>query len=430
LIQGREEEIVDQSIFEKRIGRRTFLKYASLASLVAAGIPSTRGYGANEVVIGAVHPVTGPVAELGIACRRAAQLAVEEANAAGGIKSMGGAKIRLLLGDSESKADVGRSEAERMIKEGAVMLVGPFQSDTAMAVATLAEQRGVPFVIDMGTANDITQKGYKNTFRVCPTSTVFGKKTCEYLQQILNEKKVSVKRAVVTNTGDLFGKVQSDMFIKAHKDMNLPFEIVDHITYPLGVQDLSSEVAKIKAAKPDLLLPVTRSGDSRLLIRELYKQRVPLTGIISPGSPGWYEPEVIKDLGVLVDYVLDNVPWVNPRSARFKEANRKFGEKYPGKYLETNSGYAYTAVLVALDAFNRAASADPNKLIAALRKTNLKDQPMVGGPVMFNEEGDNIGAATAIIQILSGKPQVVLPVAAAEAKYVFPMPKQIWERGV
>jgi len=422
---------MDERLFEKRIDRRQFLRWTGLAGLVAAGVPYAKSHAAaNEIPIGGIHPVTGPLAELGIACRRAAQLAIDEINNAGGVKSMGGAKIKLLLGDSETKPVVGRSEAERLIKEGAVMLVGPFQSDTAMAIATLAEQRGIPFVIDVGTADEITQQGYKNTFRVCPTSAVFGKRTCEYVLQILKEKNVAVKRAVVTNTGDLFGKTQGDMFIKMHKEMNLPFEIVEHIVYPLGVQDLSSEVAKIKAAKPDLLFPVTRSGDSRLLIRELYKQRVPLKGIISPGSPGWYEPEVIKDLGVLVDYVLDNVPWVNPQSAKFRDANKKFSEKYPGKYLDANSGYAYTAVLVAVDALDRAASTDPKKLIAALRKTNLKDQPMVGGPVVFNEAGDNVDASTALIQILGGKAQVVMPSYAVEAKYVFPMPKQIWERGV
>ncbi len=67
----------------------------------------------------------------------------------GGIKSMDGAKLELLLGDSESKPEIGRSEADRLIKEGAVVLIGPFQSGVAMAISTLAERRQVPFVMDV-----------------------------------------------------------------------------------------------------------------------------------------------------------------------------------------------------------------------------------------------------------------------------------------
>jgi len=97
---------------------------------------------------------------------------------------------------------------------------------------------------------------------------------------------------------------------------------VEHIEYPLGVKDLSAEVTKIKAAKPDLLCPVARPGDAKLLIRELYKQRVDLMGIISPGSPGWYEPEFVKDMDKLAYYVLDNVPWSTPRARSSKKPTR------------------------------------------------------------------------------------------------------------
>jgi branched-chain amino acid transport system substrate-binding protein len=102
-------------------------------------------------------------------------------------------------------------------------------------------------------------------------------------------------------------------YVKAKK-LSFDTEIVEHIEYPLGVQDLSAEVAKIKAAKPDILFPVARSGDAKLLVRELFKQRVELMGIVGPGSPGWYEPEFIRDMGPLADYVLDNAPWPNPKA--------------------------------------------------------------------------------------------------------------------
>jgi len=417
------------------IDRRTFLKTTAAAGAAAAitGFPAVVRSQPKEIIIGSNQPVTGPLPDIGIAMQRGNKLAADEINARGGIKSLGGAKIKLLLGDNEAKEEVGRTVAERQIKEGAVVLVGPFLSGVAMAVATLAEQRNIPFVIDVAALDAITAKGYKNVFRCFPKVEYFMKSLGVYLDQIIKEKKVTIKRIAVTNAGDAFGRGQAAAFVKFVKDQKLPFEIVEHIEYPLGVKDLSAEVTKIKAAKPDVLFPVSRPGDAKLLIRELYKQRVELMGIISPGSPGWYEPEFVRDMDKLAYYVLDNVPWVNPKSPVFKEADKQFQKQYPGKYLDTNSGYAYLGVLVIADALERAKSTDPAALREALRKTNFKENPMVGGPVVFDEKGDNINATAAMVQVLpdpkiDDRVKVVLPKEAAEAPYVFPW-RQLWDRG-
>ena len=357
-------------------------------------------------------------------------MAVDDINARGGIKSMGGAKLKLLLADTEAKEEVARSEAERVIKEGAVCLVGPFLSGNAMTIATLCEQRGVPFVMDVAAADDMTRKGFKFTFRVFVTTSKFADSMLFYMGEIMKEKNVSKIRGVVTNTGDLFGRVQGATFLKALKDKNFPIEVLGHIEYPLGIQDLSAEVSKIKALKPDVLFPVARPGDAKLMIRELYKQRVELQGIISPGSPGWYEPEFIRDMKALSDYVMDNVPWYNPIGKMYKEVNAAFAKKFPGKYIDTNSGYAYLGILVIADALERAKSTKPEDIVAALKKTYFKQDLMVGGAVYFDERGDNVNADAAMIQILGGALKVVLPAKTAEAKYVYPMPKQLWDRGM
>ena len=417
---------------ENKMNRRSFLKLSTIAGMTSlvSGFPSIARSQPKEILIGAIHPVTGPAADIGTACRRAVQLAVEDINARGGIKSLGGIKIRLLLGDNAFKEEQGRMEAERIIKEGAIALTGPFSSGVAMAIATLCEQREVPFVIDVAAADEITRKGFKYTFRVFPTTSKFADGMLFYMGQIMKEKNINKIRGVVTNTGDLFGRVQGATFIKMVKDKNFPIEILGHIEYPLGVQDLSAEVSKIKALKPEVLFPVARPGDAILLIRELYKQRVELMGIISPGSPGWYEPEFIRDMKALADYVMDNVPWYNPIGKMYKEVNTVYSKKYPGKYIDTNSGYSYLAVLVLADALERAKSTRAADIIAALKKTYFKQDLMVGGAVTFDEKGDNVNADTAMIQILGGSIKVVLPQKASEAKYTFPMPKQLWERGI
>jgi branched-chain amino acid transport system substrate-binding protein len=426
-------QIIERRGFMKeKMDRRTFLKVSAGVGATAAisGFPAVLRSQPKEIVIASIQPVTGVISDIGISMRRANQLAVDDINARGGIKSMGGAKLKLLLADTEAKEEVARSEAERVIREGAVCIVGPFLSGNAMTIATLCEQRGIPFVMDVSAADDITQKGFKHTFRVFPTTTKFADSMLFYMGQIMKEKNMTRIRGVLTNTGDLFGRVQGATFAKVLKEKKFPIDLLGHIEYPLGIQDLSAEVSKIKSLKPEVLFPVARPGDAKLMIRELYKQRVELQGIISPGSPGWYEPEFIRDMKVLADYVMDNVPWYNPKGKMYREVNASFAKKFPGKYIDTNSGYAYLGVMVIADALERAKSTKPDDIVAALQKSYLKQDLMVGGAVTFDKRGDNVNADTALIQILSAQLKVVLPDKAAETKYVFPTPKQLWERGM
>ena len=425
-----------QNVNAKDINRRTFIKYTGAAGLGVAvstfGVPKLLRAAPKTIKIGSVQPATGPLSVIGVGQRRGNQLAVDYINSMGGIKSMDGAKLELLLGDSESKPEVGRSEADRLIKQGAAVMTGPFQSGVAMAISTLCEQRQMPFIMDVAALDAITLKGYKYTFRVFITARALVGGAINYLKMVTDMKGIMLKRAVVTNTADPFGKGMSGGFIKGMGKSGLPIEIVDRIQYPLGIHDLSAEVARIKAAKPDIIFPISRPGDSIILIRELYKQRVELMGIYSPGSPGWYEPDVIKDLGKLIYYVMVNLPWVNPNNAVYKQANAAFQKAY-GKYLDLNSGYAYTGVLVIADILERAASADAEKIITAARQTNFKNHPVIGGPIQFDKKGDNTGALTALMQVQPGETpfdrvKVVLPKEFAQSdNIVFPAP-QLWER--
>ncbi len=416
--------------------RRSFLKATGVAGAgvagVTFGVPTLLRAAPKEIKVGSVQPVTGPLSIIGQGQRKANLLAAKMVNDAGGIKSMGGAKIKVLLGDSETKPAVGRQEADRLIKEGAAAIIGCFQSGTAMAIATLCEQRQKPFVMDVAAMDAITRKGYKYSFRVFITARGLVGGAVKYLKQVTTAKHVMPKRAVVTNTADPFGLAMSGGFLKFMAKSGLPIKIVERVQYPLGIQDLSTEVAKIKRAKPDILFPISRPGDSVLLTRELYKQRVELMGIFGPGSPGWYETEVVKALDKLILYVMVNVPWINPLSPVYRKANAAFKKAY-GDNLDTNSAYAFTGMLVLADALERAGSDKTNAIVAALRKTNFKNHPVLGGPIKFAPNGDNTGAMTGLIQVLPDpdpmkRVKVVLPKKFAQAKdYVFPAP-QLWKR--
>jgi branched-chain amino acid transport system substrate-binding protein len=418
------------------LSRRTFLAATAAATgALAGGAPRPLRAQPKTVKIGAVHPVTGALAEIGQACRLGAQMAADAVNAAGGIKSLGGARLELVLGDTENKPDVARAEAERVIAAGAQILTGAFHSGQTAAMIPVAQQKRVPFLIDISAADPLTanvaesvRKGEQKVqyvYRNFPTTRMFGQRAVQYMTELFKDAGVQPRRVVLIYTNDLFGQTQARQFQAAVKEKNPGFEVVEAIPFPENATDLSTEVSRLKALRPDIVAPVTRATTAILLLQELHKQRVDYLGIISPGTPGLYEAGQIAQLKELIEYVMDCVPWPNFKNPRTRQVAEEYARRSGGKTFDTNSGYSYEAILIIADVLERARSTDPDAIVEAIRKTNLKDPLMVAaGPIVFNEIGDNPNASTAMIQILGQKPVVVWPREAAEQKYVFPRPKR------
>jgi branched-chain amino acid transport system substrate-binding protein len=421
-------------MMSSRLTRRTFLTATTTAVVVAAAPLPLRAQG-RMVKIGAIHPVTGALAEPGQACRLGVQLAVDTVNAGGGIKSLGGAKIELLLGDTENKPEVARAEAERLANAGAHALIGAFDSGQSAAITAVAQQRRVPFLIDVSAADPITlnvarsvQEGKQKVqyvYRNFPTGAQFGHRSVQFMTEIFREAGVDPRRVVLLHTDDLFGQTQARAFQAAVKERKPAFEIVETIAMSTSATDLSTEIARAKAARPDIIAPITRPAPAILLLQEIARQRVEAMGIISPGAPGLYEAGQIAQLKELIEYVMDNVPWPNFKNPRTQRVAQEYARRSGGKNFDTNSGYSYEAVLIMADVLERAKSTEPDAVVAAIKRTSFAGGLMVSaGPVKFNEVGDNGNASTAMIQILQQKPLVVWPKEAAQEKLVFPRPRR------
>ena len=427
------------------IGRRSFI---AGAATVTFGVPRLLRAQAPSVKIGVIHTVTGPLAEPGQACRLGAQLAAEAVNQAGGIKALGGAKLDLLLGDTQSKPDVARQEAERIVNGGAQLLMGTFSSGDTNAVVPVAQQRRIPFIVDISAADPITanvaksvrdgQQKVQYVYRNFPTGSMFGQRAVQFMGEIFKEAGVAPKRVVLMYANDLFGQVQARSFQAAHKAASPPWDIVEVIAWPEPPADLSTEVSKLKAARPDIIAPITRPASALLLLPEIERQRVEAMGIVGPGSPGLYEAGQIAKLKEQLEFVMDNVPWPdfkNPRTRQVAEeyAKRSVDAANPrGKTFDTNSVFSYDGMMLIADVLERAGRDglklerwDPDQVVDAIKKTRFAGGLAVAtGPVVFNEIGDNANASTAMIQILGQKPVVVWPKDSAEQKLVFPRPKR------
>ena len=147
--------------------RRRFLSQTAAIGTSLA-FPLVGGAQPKPVRVGVLHPVTGALAYSGQQCRLGAQMAIEDINQAGGIKSLGGAKLEAMLGDAQSQPQAGAAEVEKMNEAGVSAIVGAFASAICLATTQAAAKYNLPHVVDVGVADQIVERGLKNTFRFGP----------------------------------------------------------------------------------------------------------------------------------------------------------------------------------------------------------------------------------------------------------------------
>jgi branched-chain amino acid transport system substrate-binding protein len=406
----------------RSISRRVFLAAAGAgAACVTAGVPLRHARAAGPLRVGILLPRSGHLALIGQACQRGAEVAVPM------LADMGSA-VELVSADTESNPDVGRTQAEKLIREGIDVLVGCFDSGTTAAVAQVAEQKGMPFVINIAANPAITKQGYKYVFRNFPTGGMLVTGGLTMMNKLFEATGTTPKTAVMMHVNDTFGTAMLNGIKALAPKVGIPFEIKEYIAYDPKAKDMSVEVAKAKAQNPDILMVVSRLNDAILMVREMVKQRFEPMGIISPGSPGMYEQQFSTALGKYAEYCITNVPWFNPTQPMTAELRERFTKAYPDETFELNVGFTFEAILIAADAAKRAGGVQSEALVEALRTTDIKEHVMTGGPIKFSEEGQNVDIVSAAVQNRNGGMAVVLPADIATEKPVFPMPK--WtERG-
>ena len=385
---------------------------------------------ANTVKIGNIEPMSGPSATLGQQGKAAREMAVEEINAAGGIKSLGGMKLELIYADSESKPEKGVAEAERLINTEKVhVLTGCWNSAVTYPTTAVAERYGIPFIVPVSVADKITEQGFKNVFRIAAKDSWWTRDQFAFLKDMQNEFGTKVEKlAFVYENGD-WGKGFATQWKKLAEEGG--YKVVLDEPYPSTATDLSPVVQKIRRANPDVLMLVSNAADAILLTNTLAEYKVKLKAIVASGG-GHADPSFLKAAGKNAEHLFDIGEWetdVNKPGA--KEANTKFKAKN-GYNLTGEAVDAYLAMYVLKDALERAGSLEPAKIREALAATNLTDGPgMIVGydAVKFDATGQNEKASLVIVQVADlgqGLERVTIwPKAARRAGYtpVFPVNK-------
>jgi len=391
------------------------------AAAMAAGLlpaPAVlRAQGAS-VKIGVLHPVSGALSYSGQQGRIGAMMAIEEINAAGGFKALGGAKVEAMLGDAQSTPEGGNAEVEKMNAADVAAVVGGYASSICLSASQTAARYNLPYVVDVGVVDSIVSRGLKNTFRFGPGFGVIAKTALDNLVAINDQAGKPAKTAVIVHEDSAFGSGLSQLL-----NAQLPargFEVLETIAHPTPSRDFNNVVLRIKGRNPDLVIPANYYNEYVLLARTMQQQRVRPKGIYSILGGAASSYKFVKEFPESAQYIMDCNHWFDPKNPKALALKKKIEDK--NEFYTYEVFMNYSCVLLLADAIERAASTDRAKIVAALESSSFAGHVMPYGPTKF-VNGQNQGAAPVNTQVLRNDIQVIFPAAFASATPVFPVPR-------
>jgi branched-chain amino acid transport system substrate-binding protein len=297
----------------KKLDRRTVL--AGAAAIGALAAPGIGGAQTSTIKVGVLHPVTGALAFSGGQARQGAVLAIEDINARGGIRSMGGARLEALLADAQSRPDVGAAEVDKLNEAGAVAIVGPFASGIALATTQAAARHNLPHIVDVGVVDQIVTRGLANTFRFGPGIGTIVDTALENLVRINDQAGKPTKTVMIVHEESAFG---TGMATTLNQRLpQLGFEVMETIRHANPTRDFSNIVLRIQARKPDLIIPSNYYDEYVLFARALQQNRVQTKGIYSILGGGASSYRFVKEFPQAADLVMDCNHWFDPPEGRF-----------------------------------------------------------------------------------------------------------------
>jgi branched-chain amino acid transport system substrate-binding protein len=421
--EWKDEGKLLRELLDREASRRSFLakgalvlgSSAVLAELVAAcGGTATRSSSAGSssvVTVGAPLPLTGAWSEEGQNCLKGLTLGVEDVNNAGGIKAMGGAKLKVAPADTSSDDPAQAADSvRRLVEGGATALVGSYLSSLTLTSSTAAEQARVP-MISQSFVDQLTQRGYKYYFQLPPKSSTFGNASADGIVAMAKDAGLRLETAAVIGSDDASSKAQSAAV--ADRSKALGIQVLVNELYPPSIADMSPLVSKVRAAKPDIVFFAGPVQPTVLFVRTLRSlgDRTPVNGI---GGGGILDVSFPQSLGSASDGVFALCAWSwDLRLPGVPSVVKRYNARYKVPFMPQEAGESYVAAWIIAAALERAKANDPQKIRDAIANLSFTGNDRVaelwpGRRLKF----DATGLATnypLTVEYKGGKPHIVWP---------------------
>lgn len=379
-------------------------KAASGATTTAAGAATTTASTAKNIKIGLVFPLSGKNADQGVFNVDGAKLAVKKINDAGGIKSLNGAKLELVVYDNESDADKSKTVAERLIKENpdVVAVHGASASAFVLPMLSVFEKAQIPFLTAQ-TSQTITSQGYKYAFAFAAQSPQFAATQVAMLEWLNKKYSLNITKIGLVYEDSEWGLTNSKAARDAVKANTTGLQMVYDKSYTAGSSDLSSIVTGLMNSGAEVVFPTSYTQDAKLLFNTMTANKY--SPLIIGGGAGFLYPVFAKDLGPLVDGILSVASHnYDAKTIMSNESLKTVGDEFEkayGYFMPEQGVSAYNAVYMVSKALENGKSAKATDVAAEVRKLTVTTLAP-GGALKFNDAGWNTNSVAVMVQWQKG----------------------------
>ena len=401
--------------------RREFV----MVSVGALAAPYVARAQAPEVKVCLITPLSGAWARSGDLARKGAELAIEDINAAGGVKALGGAKMRVIVADTGDSPQTATSAAQRLLSQEPELAGGAGSeiSSFTLAVTEVTERAELPWCT-LAYSDILTSRGFKYVFQTSPTADQQAAAAMPTILELARSAGSAPKKmAIVMDNTPSPASFSKDMRGPGLEKYGLTLASDQIYTPPLS--DAAPIAQKVRASRPDFLLFLpTATPDIKLIMEKLSEvglggRRLP---VISNGAPIG-SPDLLKLVG---KDIMEGTMFIiaNWGARGLEDLTKRFKEKTGEPWITQDSISNYGHMWLLKEAIEQAGSADRRKVGAALHAMDLTTGPgaqvFPGGRVKFDENGRRVGAPLVIVQWQNGEPVTVYPPEAAFAKPIWP----------
>ena len=413
-----------------KISRRDVLA-GGVASLAAAS-GCARAQQSQEIVIGALYPLSGATAVGGVDARHALETATDVINTSidldlplaksAGLAGLGGAKVTVVYADHQGDPQKGRAEAERLITQKRVVaLIGAYQSSVAATVSQTAERYAVPFLSADNSSPSLHRRGLKFFFRAAAHDEMFSRTMFDFFD-VLRKKGTKIETLSLFHEDTIFGTDSAEAQIKLAGERG--YKIIANIKYRANSPSLTAEVQQLKAANADVLMPSSYTTDSILLVKTMAELGYKPQAIVAQAA-GFSENSFYDALGDKVEGAISRSSFSLDLAAK-RPSVGKVNELFKarsGKDLNDFTSREFMGLLILVDGVDRAKSTDGEKIREALATTDLPGERtiMPWKRVKFDETGQNNDADPVLLQYVKGTFVTIFPEHAAIAEPIWPM---------
>jgi branched-chain amino acid transport system substrate-binding protein len=390
--------------------RQVFDLAAATAVASAAGFSAKRVAAEDTVKIGVVLPLAGAFAVSGQDLLDGAQLARDEINAAGGIKSLGGRKIEFIVGDAGQSPETAVTTARRVLSNRPVAAIGSWYSSLTLAATQVAEQRKIPWVTG-SVADAIVGRGFKYVYQISAGSEASAQGLIDAVQKI---SPGEARLVLLTDNN------AANVDIKSFLKQKITTPIASEQTWTPPLADATPVVSAAMRADPTVIyLGATSTTDQALVLKQLAAQgnRAPIVmGASSAANPTFLDAVGARAMEGVV--VVTGVAFPGKGS---EAIDRRYAEATKKAFMDCEALTGYMNIHIIAHALQKAGKAEPEAVKQALDGMDEHNVPVFellpgGSRLRFGPNGRREGVVVELLQWQDGRPRVVHPPEVANAE--------------